>query len=108
MVFLAVPKEEDVEALAAARSCPECADWPAEIGIRIVEIVVEPGQPVPEPDQRERHPAKYGPCPCCSRVHRATVVAITSMATPTACGKSAPRAEEAKHVLNVSALSLGP
>ena len=65
-----------LEAQAAARSCPACADWPAEIGIRLVDIIVEPGEVLPVPDPAERHPAEYGPCPCCGRMHRARVVAI--------------------------------
>jgi hypothetical protein len=65
-----------LEALATARGCPECADWPAEIGIRLVEIIVEPGQPLPAPDPCQRHPAEYGPCPCCGRMHRARVTLV--------------------------------
>jgi hypothetical protein len=57
-------------------TCPECADWPLEIGIKIVEIVIEPGEPLPPPDPNKRHPAHFGPCPCCGRTHRAKVVAI--------------------------------
>jgi hypothetical protein len=60
----------------AGRFCPECADWPAEIAIRIVEIIVGPGEVVPAPDPAERHPAEFGPCACCGRTHRARVLAI--------------------------------
>jgi hypothetical protein len=62
-------------AAQAGRSCRECADWPAEIGVRIIEVVVEPGQPLSEPDRPE-HPAEYGPCEGCGRTHRAKVIAI--------------------------------
>jgi hypothetical protein len=63
-------------AAQAGKCCSLCADWPAEIGIRLVEIIVEPGQPLPTPDPAERHPAEYGPCEGCGRVHRAKVLAI--------------------------------
>jgi hypothetical protein len=56
------------------RSCPECRDWPAEIGLRIVEEIIEPGHPMPAPDSTD--PALFGPCACCGRTHRARVVSI--------------------------------
>jgi hypothetical protein len=61
---------------AAASPCPECADWPSEVGLRIVAVVIEPGEVLPPPDSAERNAAEYGPCPCCGRTHRARVVAI--------------------------------
>jgi hypothetical protein len=63
-------------AQAAARSCPACADWPAEIAIRLVEIIVEPGEVLPAPDPAERHPAEFGPCPGYGRTHRARVILV--------------------------------
>ena len=57
-------------------TCPECADWPAEVALRIVEVIVEPGDPISPPDPSARRPTEYGPCPCCGRTHRAKVVAI--------------------------------
>jgi hypothetical protein len=64
-----------LEALADSY-CPECADWPAEIALRIVEVIVEPGQPLEPPDPAARRPTEFGPCPCCGRVHRARVVEL--------------------------------
>jgi hypothetical protein len=58
-----------------ADSCPECADWPAEIGIRIVEIIVEPGQPLPAPDPPAPNPWD-GPCASCGRRHKPRVVEV--------------------------------
>ena len=45
-------------------------------GIRLVEIVIEPGEPLPPPEPCQRHPAEYGPCPCCGRMHRARVTLV--------------------------------
>jgi len=60
----------------AVPNCPACRDWPLEIAIKIVEIVIEPGE-VPPPDPSEKqHPAHFGPCSECGRVHVAKVVAI--------------------------------
>ena len=56
------------------RNCPECADWPAEVRLRIVEEVVEAGDPLP-PAEAPR-PIEYGPCPCCRRVLRPRIVHI--------------------------------
>jgi hypothetical protein len=67
---------EKLEAWAGARCCPECSGWPSEVGQRIVEEIVEPGEILPAPAKSERHPAEFGPCPCCGRTHRARVVAI--------------------------------
>jgi hypothetical protein len=58
------------------RHCPDCADWPDEIAQRIVEEVIEAGEPLPPPDPPQRHPAEYGPCVGCGRMHRARVVAV--------------------------------
>jgi hypothetical protein len=44
--------------------------------LRIVEEVIEPGQPIPPRDPDERPPGEYGPCPSCGRRHRAKVVEI--------------------------------
>jgi hypothetical protein len=64
-----------LEALSGKR-CPECAGWPTEIVLRIVEEIIELGDPIPPPDPPEKHPAHFGPCACCGRTHRAKVVAI--------------------------------
>jgi hypothetical protein len=44
-----------LEALSG-KTCPECAGWPDEITLRIVTIVVEPGDPLPPPDPAEKDP----------------------------------------------------
>jgi hypothetical protein len=54
--------------------CPLCRSWPTEITLRIIEEIIEVGQPLPPPDQTD--PTQFGPCPGCGRVHRARVVAI--------------------------------
>jgi hypothetical protein len=58
----------------AGKSCPLCVDWPAEIGIKLVEIVIEPGEPLPAPDRFD--PCQFGPCPGCGQRHRARVIAF--------------------------------
>ena len=60
----------------AVRSCPECRDWPDEIALRIIEEIIEPGQPIPPPDPSERRPGEYGPCPCCNRRHKARIIEV--------------------------------
>ena len=60
----------------AVKSCPACADWPNEIHVRIVEEIIEPGEPIPPRDPDERHPAEFGPCSECGRTHRAKVIAL--------------------------------
>ena len=62
-----------LEALADSY-CPECADWPLEVGLRIVEQIVEAGEPLPEPEKSD--PLQYGPCSCCGRCFRPKVIAI--------------------------------
>jgi hypothetical protein len=62
-----------LEALSG-KTCPECAGWPAEVHLRIIEEIIEVGQPAPEPDHTI--PGLFGPCCQCGRVHRAVVVEI--------------------------------
>jgi hypothetical protein len=78
--------------------CPACADWPDEVTLNIIEVIVDRGpdgqlvevdedgnilgpvrdemagalKPNEQPD-----PFQLGPCECCGRVHRPKVVAIT-------------------------------
>jgi hypothetical protein len=63
-----------LEALTAS-SCPACASWPEEVAVRIVEEIIEPGQPLPPPAPAAPNPWD-GPCPCCGRLHKPRVVAI--------------------------------
>jgi hypothetical protein len=62
----------------AVRSCPVCASWPDEIAIKIVEIIIEPGQPLPPRDPDEQPPGQFGPCAGCGRRHKAKVVEIVN------------------------------
>jgi hypothetical protein len=76
--------------------CPRCADWPDEIELTIVEVLVERGPdgqlveidddgtivgPAPAtgiPQGEEDSALKdYGPCPGCGRVHRPKVTEIS-------------------------------
>jgi hypothetical protein len=65
-----------VERLKASipTKCAACASWPTEIGLRIVTEIIEVGAPIPPPDRSD--PAQFGPCACCGRTHRATVIAL--------------------------------
>ena len=57
------------------RQCPECADWPDEVALLIVEEVIEPGEaPVP-PSPPARNPWDE-PCPSCGRRHRPRFIEI--------------------------------
>jgi hypothetical protein len=62
--------------------CPHCRDWPEEVGLRIVEVIVET-----RPDAQkalaamsaeadEPFPPVYGPCPGCGRVHKPRLVEV--------------------------------
>jgi hypothetical protein len=57
------------------RHCPECAGWPDEIILRVVEEVIEPGEPPLPPEPPARNPWDE-PCPSCGRRHRPRVVAF--------------------------------
>jgi hypothetical protein len=63
-------------------SCSSCSSWPDEIGIKIVEIIIEPGQPIPPRDPDERPPGEYGPCPSCGRRYKAKVIEIVNGEEP--------------------------
>jgi hypothetical protein len=65
---------ERLEVAWGARGCPLCSSWPTEVHQRIVEEIIEVGQPIPPLDRTD--PALFGPCECCGRTHRARVVAI--------------------------------
>jgi hypothetical protein len=58
----------------AGRTCPACSDWPSEVAVRVVEVIIEPGAPLPAPDQND--PALFGPCEVCGRTFRAKVVEV--------------------------------
>jgi hypothetical protein len=65
-----------IEAAWATRDCPECCNWPTEIGLKIVTEIIEPGQPISPPDEHD--PTQFGPCACCGCRHKAKVVEIVS------------------------------
>jgi hypothetical protein len=63
-----------LEALSG-KTCPKCADWPEEIVLRIVEVIVEPGEPIPPPPD-EPDPTLWGPCEVCGRTLKSKVIAL--------------------------------
>ena len=62
-----------LEAQQVGSRCPECAAWPDAIAVRIVEVIVEPGEPIPPPDKTD--PTLFH-CEACGRTHRPRVVEL--------------------------------
>ena len=66
--------------LLARMGCPLCRDWPDEVGVVIVEEVVETPAEAREAlaavRAEEDDPLQYGPCLACGRTHRPRIVEI--------------------------------
>jgi hypothetical protein len=72
--------------LLARMGCPLCRDWPVEVGIVIVEEVVEtPAEArkaLAAVRAEEDNPLQDRFCPACRRLHRPRVVEIIRERTP--------------------------